>query len=160
MAYYDELKAAWNGTTQPPTGVTGQPLLSTDTTDQKLAKVNAWTVTGAVPTTVYLTSDQIANCIVYSEFKALQSAQESNVLNLLNIPTGAAGGLVGGTANTTLLAFGMILDLFPAGSGTRQNLNALVRGNTYTWCQDNSYPYFNATQGNLSRGDTDAAGLV
>ena len=160
MAYYDTLIAAWNSSTQPPTGVTGQPLLAGDTTDQKLAKVNAWTVTGGVPATAYLTTDQLANCVVYSEFKALQPAQESNLLALLSIPSGAAGGLVGGSANTTLLAFGMILDYFSAGSGTRQNLSALVHATAVTWCQTHSYPYFNDTEGNLSKGDTDAAGLV
>ena len=48
MAQYTNLIAAWNGATQPPTGVTGSPLLGGDTTAQKLAKVQAWTVTGAV----------------------------------------------------------------------------------------------------------------
>ena len=39
MAQYTNLIAAWNGATQPPTGVTGSPLLGGDTTAQKLAKV-------------------------------------------------------------------------------------------------------------------------
>ena len=50
MAYYTALITAWNGATQPPTGVTGSGLLGGDTTAQKITKVNAWTITGTVPT--------------------------------------------------------------------------------------------------------------
>jgi hypothetical protein len=46
MAYYTALIAAWNGATQPPTGVTGTALISSMTTAQKLAAVNNWAVPG------------------------------------------------------------------------------------------------------------------
>lgn len=44
--YYAALIAAWNGTTQPPTGVTGMALTSTMTTAEKITAVNGWTVAG------------------------------------------------------------------------------------------------------------------
>jgi hypothetical protein len=160
MAYYDALIAAWNGATQPPAGVTGQPLLAGDSTQTKINKVNLWTVTGAVPTTIFLSTDQLANCVVYSEFKALTATQESNLLAMLSIPSGQAGGLIGGSANTTLLPFGMFLDLFPGGSGTRQNLNALVHALTFTWCEGNGYPFKSQTLGALTLVDASNAGLT
>lgn len=62
MAYYTALIAAWNGATQPPTGVTGSALLGGDTTAQKIAKVNAWTISGAaIP--CQIAPSQIFNCI-------------------------------------------------------------------------------------------------
>jgi len=160
MAYYDALTAAWNSPTQPPTGVTGAGLAPGDTTEQKIDKINFWTVTGSIPTSAYLSTDQIANCIVYSEFKALTAALQTNLLALLSIPSGTAGGLAGGTDNTTLLPMGMMLDLFPGGSGTRQRLNALVRAITHTWCQDNGYPFRSPTEGHLTVVDASNAGLV
>ena len=49
MADYTALQTAWNSVILPPTGVTGQRMLGGDTTAQKITKVNAWTVTGAIP---------------------------------------------------------------------------------------------------------------
>lgn len=46
MAYYDALIAAWNGATTIPAGVMGTAFVAGDTTAQKLAKINAWTVLG------------------------------------------------------------------------------------------------------------------
>jgi len=156
MAYYDNLKIAWNSATQPPTGVTGSGLLPTDTTDQKLAKVNAWTVTGQVPTTFYPTGNEILNCINYPEFKALTPTQQANILAMLQTP----GPLLGGSANQAFIIDGMIIDYFPIGGPTLTALQALAKAVTITWCQNNFYPYFDTTHGNLSRADTDAAGLV
>ena len=92
MAYYTALQTAWNSVTQPPTGVTGSGLLGGDTTAQKITKVNAWTVTGAVPTTTFTTGDQIFNCVNYPEFKALTAAQQSNVMAMCSTPGQLKGG--------------------------------------------------------------------
>ena len=136
MAQYANLIAAWNGATQPPTGVTGSPLLGGDTTAQKLAKVQAWTVTGTVPTTLYSTGAQLANCINYAEFKALTATQQANLLALCNNP----GPLLGGSANTAFLVDGMILDYFTNKSGpTILALTALAQATVQPWWQYAGY---------------------
>jgi len=136
MTQYTNLIAAWNGATQPPTGVTGSPLLGGDTTAQKLAKVQAWTVTGAVPTTLYSTGAQLANCINYAEFKALTATQQANLLALCNNP----GPLLGGSANTAFLVDGMILDYFTNHSGpTILALTALAQATVQPWWQYAGY---------------------
>ena len=150
MAQYTNLIAAWNGATQPPTGVTGSPLLGGDTTAQKLAKVQAWTVTGAVPTTLYSTGPQLANCINYAEFKALTATQQANLLALCNNP----GPLLGGSANTAFLVDGMILDYFTNKSGpTILALTALAQATVQPWWQYAGYT------SQIGLQDVQAAGL-
>jgi hypothetical protein len=156
MAHYDALIAAWNNPTQPPPGVTGSGLLSADTTDQKIVKVNAWTVTGSVPTTLHVTVDQVANVINYTEFKALSAAQETNLLALLTIP----GQLLGGSGNTAILFMGMLLDYFPAGSQTRAGLTALAKGLTQMWWQASVADNGAGLTSPVSIDDTKAAGLT
>jgi hypothetical protein len=46
MSVYDTLIAAWSGGTTLPVGVVGAAFVADDTVDQKLAKLNAWTITG------------------------------------------------------------------------------------------------------------------
>jgi hypothetical protein len=157
MAYYDALIAAWNGTTQPPTGVNGQPLQAGDTTAQKVAKVNGWTQTGSIPTSVLAQPSDIANTINYLEFKALTTTQQSNVLGLLAV---SGGQLLGGSSNTSLLTVGMVIDYFPAGGQTIQNMQALARALTETWCQNNGYPFKSSVLGALTTVDASNAGLV
>jgi hypothetical protein len=157
VAHYDALIAAWNNPTQPPPGVTGSGLLPADTTDQKITKVNAWTVTGSVPTTVHVTSDQLANCVNYPEFKALTAVQQSNLLGLFNI---APGQLLGGSANTSFLTVGMIIDYFPAGGATITSLTALSKGLTQLWWQAPVANNGGGLTSPVSIDDTKAAGLV
>lgn len=156
MAYYDALIAAWNNPTQPPSGVTGSGLVSGDTTQQKIDKINAWTVTGTIPTSFYTTADEIANCINYTEFKALTQQQETNLLALLNI----TGQLLGGSSNTSILATGMILDYFAPTSQTVTALKALAKAITETWCRVNGYPEAQNGGGGLTLNDAHNAGLV
>jgi hypothetical protein len=156
MGHYDALIAAWNNPTQPPPGVTGSGLVAGDTTDQKIVKVNAWTITGAVPTTAYFTGDQLANCVAYSEFKALTQQQQNDLLGLLN----TSGGLVGGSANTAILPFGMFLDYFPSGSATRQALNALTKATVQVWWSTPVNQNGGGLTSPVSIDDTQAAGLV
>ena len=124
MAYYDAFISAWNTGTLPA-NTTGTPLTGL-TTAQKLAAINGWTHTGSVPTTLYSNGVDLANCINYSEFKALTAAQQSNILALCQIP----GLLFGGSANTAFLTDGMVLDYFPPhntiSSGTYNNATGVV----------------------------------
>jgi hypothetical protein len=156
VAHYDALIAAWNNPTQPPPGVTGSGLLPADTTDQKIVKVNAWTVTGTIPTSLYVTADQLANCVNYPEFKALAANVQSDVLGLLNI----SGQLLGGTANTALLPYGMIIDVFPAAGPTKVALQALSRAVVQMWWQAPVADNGAGLTSPVSINDTKAAGLV
>lgn len=148
MAYYTALQTAWNGATQPPSGVTGTALTGL-TTANKLIAVNGWTVTGSVPTTMFATTDQVLNCVVWSEFAALTASQQSNFLALCTNP----GSLMGGSANLTHILPGMIIAYFGGGSGTVTNLSALAKTVTQPWWQANGYPR------PFDNGDVTAAGL-
>lgn len=149
MAYYTALINAWNGATQPPTGVVGTAITGGMTTAQKLAAVNGWSVTGSVPTSFFTTGDKILNCINWSEFNALTSVQQSNVLAMCNI----VGQLLGGSAQTSHLVAGMIIAYFPAAGPTITALTALAQGSTNPWWQVNGYPR------TFDLGDVSTAGL-
>jgi hypothetical protein len=151
--YYDALIAAWNGTTQPPTGVTGSGLLSTDTTAQKVVKVNGWIV--AVPQKAILTGTQIVNAIVATDLAALTALQIAQ-LQLLILDAGVDCSK--GTSVRTA-----IQNMFAGKTQTLQQLAALVApfdNYTETWCQNNQYPYNNLTLGGLTTDDAKNAGLV
>lgn len=135
MAYYTALIAAWNGATQPPTGVTGTGLTGGMTTAQKLAAVNGWTVTGSSPATFYITGIEIANCINWDELAALTDAQRKDVLALCN----QQGGMIGGSAQTAQLAPGMILAYFNHAGPTVSALTALAQGIVQAWWQSAGY---------------------
>jgi len=120
---YPAFTSAWNTGTLPAnttgTALTGQ------TTAQKLININGWVNTGSIPTALYSTGDQIANCINWGELNALTAAQRSDVLGLCGIP----GQLLGGSANTSLLTAGMIIAYFPTKaitSGTYNNATGVV----------------------------------
>ena len=129
MSYYTALINAWTGVTQPPTGVSGTGLSSNDTTTQKLAKVNAWTVTGTIPTNFTVTGNQLANCVNYAEFATLDSTQKRQILELCTIP----GALLGGSGNTSLLTDGLILATFPTSGTTIANLTGLANAQIQPW---------------------------
>lgn len=149
MAYYDALIAAWNGATQPPTGVTGTALTGGMTTAQKLSAVNGWTVTGTIPTTMFATGAQVLNCVVWSEFATLTAPQQSNFLALC----ANSGSLIGGSANLTHILPGMIVAYFGGASATVAALSAFSKTATQPWWQSNNYPRA------FDLGDVAAAGL-
>lgn len=153
MAYYDALVAAWNSATQPPTGVTGTGL-SGLTTANKLIAINGWTVTGAVPTSFNVTGAQLVNCFNYPEFKALTATQQSNLLLMCACP----GLLLGGSANTTHMAAGLILDCFPVSGPTIAALTALAKTVTQTWASANGYPNAQNGGGGITTVDLSNAG--
>jgi hypothetical protein len=157
LAYYTALIAAWNNVTQPPPGVTGTGLLGGDTTAQKITKVNAWTVTGSVPTVVTTTGAALLNCINWAEFNALTAAQQSNLLELCSNP----GPLLGGSANVSLITDGMFLAYFTNHAGpTIANLTALAQGLTQMWWQAPVANNGGGLTAPVSLADTTAAGLV
>ena len=155
MAYYDALIAAWNSTTQPPSGVTGQPLLAGDTTAQKCTKVNGWTMAGpAIPMVVRATI--IYNLIVISEYTALSAANQTIINNLL------AMGDLDGSPGTNVRS--RIVQIFPSGTQTFTNLSNLAKtydSPTQDWCYVNGYPTHGPSgPGNISVSDANNAGLV
>src|SRR5436190_1797313 len=84
-SYYQNLVTAWNGATQPPTGVAGTPLTGL-TTANKIIAVNGWTIAGtAVPMIVptYL----IYNLIVLAEFTALSATNQQLVRDIITMGT-------------------------------------------------------------------------
>jgi hypothetical protein len=154
VSYYTQLISAWNSVTQPPAGVTGTGLTGGMTTVQKIAAVNGWTITGAIPSSTLFSGPQLLNCISWSEFNALLPAQQQNIMFLC--AAGAAGGLLGGSANTSLLPVGMIIAYFPLAGVTITNLTALAKGFTQPWWQA---PTGGNLNGPVSLSDTTAAGL-
>jgi hypothetical protein len=156
MSNYTALIAAWNNVTQPPPGVTGTGLLGGDTTAQKITKVNAWTVVGSVPTSFFVTGNQLVNCVNYAEFKALSTTQQLNLLSMFACP----GNLLGGSANTTFLVDGMILDYFNVAGPTVAALTALAKGTVQAWWQAPVASNGGGLTGPVSLADTQAAGLV
>ena len=154
--YYDALIAAWNNSAQPPPGVTGTGLVAGDSTDAKIVKVNGWTIVGQIPASFFVTADQLANCVAYAEFKVLTAVQQSNLLNLFNI----SGPLLGGSANTSLLVVGMIIDYFPSNSTTISNLTKLAKAAIQPWWQAPVANNGGGLAGPVSLADTQAAGLT
>lgn len=145
MAYYTALITAWNGATQPPTGVTGAPLTGL-TTAQKLAAVNAWTVVSAQK--AILSPSQILNSIVFADLAALTQLQVTQLTLLLQ------GSTVDASAGTPIRAG--IQALFAGKATTLANLSALVApydNATALWTAANGYP-------TLNLNDTAAAGLT
>ena len=149
MAYYDPLIEAWNNPIQPPPGVTGEPLLAPDTTDEKIVKINAWTVTGTIPMSINIAGVELANCINFDEFAVLTPEQQSNVLGLCAIP----GALLGGMGNTDLITAGMFVAYFPLDGPTIANLTELAKAQPVLWWVANGYT------SPIGIGDVQAAGL-
>jgi hypothetical protein len=150
---YTALIAAWNSTTQPPTGVTGSPLLSTDTTQQKINKINRWIV--AAPQPAIFVPHEILNAIVDVDLAALTPDQVGQFTLQLS---GSEADLSPGTTLRST-----IQGLFAGKAQTIQQLRNLVApydNATMTWCQQNNYPYISLTAGNLSVSDAKNAGLV
>ena len=155
MAYYDALIVAWNSATQPPAGVTGSGLLAGDTTAQKCAKINGWTMAGPAKQ-MLVNSTVIYNLIVISEYTALSAANQTIVNNLLSM------GLLDGSPGTNVRS--RIVQIFPSGTQTFTNLSNLAKTYdtpTQDWCFTNGYSTLGVNgPGNLTVTDAHNAGLV
>lgn len=145
MAYYTALIAAWNSVTQPPSGVTGAALTGLTTT-QKIAAVNAWTVTtAAVP--MIIPTYSIYNLIVPAEFTALSAANQQLVRDILSM------GTVDASSGTSIRS--RMVAIFPNGTTTFTNLANLAKNYdtpSQLWVTANGYPQ-------LAPVDIQAAGL-
>ena len=103
-----------------------------------------------VPTTLYVTGPQLANCISWTEFAALTAAQQQNVLLLCLNP----GPLLGGSPNTSFLVDGMILAYFFHPGPTLSALTALAQGSVTPRWQTGA-----GLNGPVLQNDSNAAGL-
>lgn len=110
MAYYDALIAKW-------------ATLTPGTTEAKLAEINAMTVVGSIPTTIYVSGAEVFNCIDWAEFNALTDARQKNMLAMCAVP----GALLGGSAQTSKILAGMIIAYFSGVGPTIAALTALSR---------------------------------
>jgi hypothetical protein len=156
VAYYDNLIAAWNSATQPPAGVTGSGLVAGDTTAQKVAKINGWTMVPTVPAGTLVPAWELYDNIVVTEYDAAPAASQAIVNNILAM--GNVNCASGSNARRRLLA------IFPSGTTSNTNLTSLF-GSVYTpqhdWCSVNGYPTHGINgPGNLSVSDANNAGLV
>ena len=155
MAYYDALIAAWNSATQPPTGVTGTGLVAGDTTQQKITKINGWTM-AQPPVTALVPAWQIYDEIVVTEYDAAPAASQTIVNNILAM--GNVNCASGSNARRRFLA------IFPSGTTSNTNLINLfnsIYAPIRDWCFVNGYPTHGANgPGNLSINDASNAGLV
>jgi hypothetical protein len=122
LAYYTALINAWNAASAAtgaalPSGVTGS-LLTGMTTAQKIAAVNAWTVTGpAIP--AYIPVEDIKSVIVPSEFLSLTTLKIQQLQFILQ-GSEMIYAPVGG------LARGVIGNVFASGPNTLAALTALA----------------------------------
>ena len=154
MAYYDALIAAWNNPTQPPPNVTGSPLLVGDTTQQKLGKVNAWTVVGA-STQMLVPTYMIYNLIEPAEWDLLSPPNQQAVRDVLGM------GEVDASAGTVIRA--RLAAMFPLASFpiTRPRLNALAQSYDspkLIWATASLALHGAALNGPVSQNDLVAAG--
>lgn len=155
MSYYTNLINAWNGVTQPPTGVTGTGLSSNDTTAQKIAKVNAWTVVGPALTPNIPVSNIIAS-ILSTDLLALTALQLQEMQFVLQ--GGSGDGTVyapsGGTVRNVFAS------IFSGKATTLSNLTSLVAqydSPAIGWCEASNGGALSSTA--ISLTDTNAAGL-
>jgi hypothetical protein len=123
MAYYSNLVAAWNGATQPPSGVTGAALTGL-TTAQKLTTINEWTVMGSIPASFTVSGVSIWNCINGTELQALSVAVQQLLASMCSI----AGGLLIGSAETQTATVNTLIANFNPGS----SMTASIAGTTMT----------------------------
>lgn len=127
MAHFDALVAAWNSSTQPPSGVTGTALTGAMTTMQKVAAVNGWTVANPQPAVLNVTA--VLNAIASADFLVLTSTQLAQMQLLLMSGT---NGTVNASPGTTVRA--VFQSIFAGKATTLASLAALVS------------PYDNASQ--------------
>lgn len=105
------------------------------TTAEKLADLDAWTISGVIPTSIQISGAAIANAVAWSEFNALTAQQQDNLLGLFQID----GLLLGGSTNVSLLSDGMMISYFSSTTTTRANLTALAQAQVTPWWQANGY---------------------
>lgn len=139
MAYYDALIAKW-------------ATLTPGTTTAKLAQLNAIVVTGSIPTTFFVTGDQIYNCIDSAEFLAKTAAQQTLIMQCVAVPgqlKGGAGSFLGG----------VFVAVFGVSGATITALTALAKAISQPWWQATVAQGGGGLTSPVSQGDLTAAGL-
>jgi hypothetical protein len=117
MAYYDALIAKW-------------ATLAPGTTQAKLDAINALTVTGQIPSSFFITGAQLFNCLDWTEFAALTTAQQTTLLQICAI----SGPIKGGTGSF----FAGLVPVFYAGKlggPTVTAMTALAQAAIQPWWQ-------------------------
>lgn len=104
------------------------------TTTQKLAAINALTVTGSIPTLFNTTGAAIFSCLNYTEFLSLSAIQQTQLMQVCAIP----GTLIGGSAST-LGAWFVAIFAGKLSGPTITALTALAQGAVQPWWQANGY---------------------
>lgn len=149
MAYYDTLIAAWNGATQPPTGVvSGTAITGGMTTQQKIVAVNSWLVVGTTRPLVVPPS-VIFNACNAADLASLTTAQLQLLQLMMSGPTADA------SQGTVLRQ--VIINIFTGKTNSINGLSALA-----ALYDSPKVPWWEFTGGlssPVSKGDTDAAGL-
>ena len=133
MAYYTALINQW-------------PSLTPGTTAAKLLQINSMVVTGAIPTSFFVTGNQVLNCIDWTEFAALTAQQQNNISNVCGIN----GDILGG--QNSFLGKMFVATFTNLSGPTIVALTALAKGISQPWWQANGY------SGPFSQPDLVAAG--
>jgi hypothetical protein len=118
MAYYTALIAEW-------------PSL-TGTTEQKLATLNAMTVTGSIPSLGNITGLQFMSCMHWAEYAAQTALVQATLNTLMLMPT-ISGGSASPFVAPMFTAIGATMPL----TGTA--LAALATAIIQPWWQANGY---------------------
>lgn len=139
MAYYTALINEW------ATITAANPSF---TTAQKLAAINALTVSNVPLTVWHATNQQIFECIVFSEFTGLSQANRMEIWAMLS---GDFPKLGGATSALSQIVVIMTSSACPLTYANFVGLSQLIAG-TSPWWQANGYPAA------ISIGDLAAAG--
>lgn len=134
MAYYDALIAFW-------------PSAPPGTTQSKLDWVNAQVVSGGIPPTFTVTGSQLMNALDFAEFSTLTAQQQSNILQICNMPS-----VLGGANTFVGKLFGSYYASMLNGT-TIAAFVALAKATVTPWWKANNYPR------PFDMGDIQAAGL-
>lgn len=118
------------------------------TLDQRLATINAMTVTGSIPTAFAVSGAQIMNCLDVTEFNSLTTAKQTIVLQICALPT-----VIGGSSSFVGKLFANYYSTMLAGP-TIAALTALAQATIQPWWQ--AHGFYHA----IDYGDVKTAGAV
>jgi hypothetical protein len=132
MTDYTVFIAAWNnGATSLPSGASGSLFLVSDTTEQKLAKLNAWTAQQQNP--VIIQTHMIYNAIVPADFDSLLAGPQQMVRDIISM------GIVDASSGTNVHA--RLASVFAGKTATLNKFATLISAFNITiqWWQSAGY---------------------
>jgi hypothetical protein len=172
-SYYSALIAAWQIGVLPSTVISGTPFSNSDTTNQKISKINSWLVTG--PTrdiSISITGQKLQSILAKIEAFAAGSdptatpaelTAANNILAILGVLDGPQWSQHIDTLYTSIpevyafvINIGDVLVQNPNSGITQTYLNELedaINGKPVTWWLANGY------RGPITLADTIIAGL-